>query len=399
MKKVISTILAAASLSLAAPAAMAAEFSDLPREHWAYDAVSELSEAGIISGRGDGTFDPESLVTRAEFVKMADTSSEETEPVYADVTSEHWGFAFVQGSGLEPDENGNFRPDEAITREDAARVMWIAAGSPAGMTAPEEFTSQSDTPQMVAWIFSSGIMQGSGGSDLRLGDTITRAEAAAVISRGRRIIHAYENGVTNGEFAKGSYTISSANIEEVTVTNEDGTESVTYKYNPVSADTPIRSYPAGYPEQWERYPYIIETVPNEIYDSEYEMIPDTFTSEEAEDPTTQANAANSFADLYLSAIGQYIRYIKDTHNVDMSITYYPSLVWDYTGHYYVYRVKCVIDSTNGQELTYKTVFEEENDTVLYDGMTFWTDITTDYAFGMGVGALFGFGNTVFVDGQ
>ncbi len=49
MKKVISTILAAASLSLAAPAAMAAEFSDLPQEHWAYNAVSELSEAGIIS--------------------------------------------------------------------------------------------------------------------------------------------------------------------------------------------------------------------------------------------------------------------------------------------------------------------------------------------------------------
>ncbi len=399
MKKVLSAVLTAAVLSSLAPAAMAADFSDLPSSHWAYAAVSELSDAGIVSGRGDGTFDPEALVTRAEFVKMADTSSDETAPVYTDVSEDHWGFAFIQGSGLEPDENGAFRPDEAITREDAARVMWIAASSPSGLEAPEEITSQSDTPEMAAWVFASGIMQGSDGSDLRFGDTITRAEAAAVISRGRRIIHAYENGVKNGVFIDGSYTISSANIEEVTVTNDDGTQSTTYRYNPESANTPISSDPSSYPEQWERYPYIIEGTPNEVYDSEYEMVPDTFTSEEAEDPTTQSNAANSFADLYLSAIGQYIRYIKDTHNIDMSITYYPSMVWDYTGHYYVYRVKCVIDSTNGQTLTYKDVFEEENDTVLYDGMTFWTDITTDYAFGLGVGALFGFGNTVFVNEQ
>ena len=39
---------------------------------WATEAVNVLSSIGVISGREDGSFDPDASATRAEFSKMLD---------------------------------------------------------------------------------------------------------------------------------------------------------------------------------------------------------------------------------------------------------------------------------------------------------------------------------------
>ena len=36
--------------------AAANPFSDVPRDHWAYDAVTQLAADGVVEGYGDGTF-------------------------------------------------------------------------------------------------------------------------------------------------------------------------------------------------------------------------------------------------------------------------------------------------------------------------------------------------------
>lgn len=46
-------------------------FSDLPDSHWAYGVVQQLVDAGRINGYPDGSFQPDSQVTRWEFAKMA----------------------------------------------------------------------------------------------------------------------------------------------------------------------------------------------------------------------------------------------------------------------------------------------------------------------------------------
>ena len=45
-------------------------FSDVTKGHWAYEAVCAMAKAGIISGKGNNLFDPDSPITRAEFVKI-----------------------------------------------------------------------------------------------------------------------------------------------------------------------------------------------------------------------------------------------------------------------------------------------------------------------------------------
>lgn len=46
------------------------KFKDVPETHWAYEAIEELAEKGIINGYEDGTFKPDEAVTRAELATM-----------------------------------------------------------------------------------------------------------------------------------------------------------------------------------------------------------------------------------------------------------------------------------------------------------------------------------------
>lgn len=68
MNKVAFLMIAALLLSMSA-IAFAQEFPDVPPDHWAYDAVQELVDAGIIQGYPDGTFGGKRAMTRYEFAE------------------------------------------------------------------------------------------------------------------------------------------------------------------------------------------------------------------------------------------------------------------------------------------------------------------------------------------
>ena len=50
------------------------KFWDLTKEHWAYAAISELRIRKIINGFSDGSFRPNSTITRAEWTKIMVTA-------------------------------------------------------------------------------------------------------------------------------------------------------------------------------------------------------------------------------------------------------------------------------------------------------------------------------------
>jgi len=68
MKKILMLI--AAVIVMAAPAFAQNAFSDVPRDHWAYSAVSELEAAGIVQGYPDGTFQGKRTLSRYEFAMV-----------------------------------------------------------------------------------------------------------------------------------------------------------------------------------------------------------------------------------------------------------------------------------------------------------------------------------------
>lgn len=185
MKKRISALILAAMLALPATAAYAAEFSDLSSGHWAYSSVNKLVSEGTINGFTDGTFRPDATVSRAEFVKMIGKGPEATDVVYSDVLPGEWYYDYVMYSGLEPVSAKKFAPDTPITRGDVAGLLWKRNGSVKVDGVPGIITSQSEKTDAVAWVYAKGIMMGDDYINLRLDDSLTRAEAAALIIRAR----------------------------------------------------------------------------------------------------------------------------------------------------------------------------------------------------------------------
>ena len=72
MKKTLVSALTTALVVGAASTTFAATnpFSDVPADHWAYDAVSQLAADGVIEGYGDDTFKGDKNITRYEMAQM-----------------------------------------------------------------------------------------------------------------------------------------------------------------------------------------------------------------------------------------------------------------------------------------------------------------------------------------
>ena len=105
-------------------------YSDVNAEDWFNNAISTLSNAGVLNGYADGTFRPNETITRAELVKMAVTfySSEAVleNPAFTDVAG-HWAEAYIAEAVnlafINGYTDGSFKPDQAITRAEAMKII------------------------------------------------------------------------------------------------------------------------------------------------------------------------------------------------------------------------------------------------------------------------------------
>ena len=72
MKKTLISALTTAIVVGAASTTFAAAnpFSDVPSDSWAYDAVSQLAQDGVVEGYGDGTYRGQTTITRYEMAQM-----------------------------------------------------------------------------------------------------------------------------------------------------------------------------------------------------------------------------------------------------------------------------------------------------------------------------------------
>jgi len=186
MKKTISLILCV-TLLVCSLTAFAATFTDFDDSHWSASYVNELVAEGTINGFEDGSFRPAGTVTRAEFVKMIGKGPDRAPADFSDVPQSHWAYEYIMTSGLDAVQDNSFMPSQPITRGEVANLLWKRAGSPMGITAPPIINTQSDNRDAISWLYTNSIMTGDDNINLRLADTLTRAEAAALIVRSRKV--------------------------------------------------------------------------------------------------------------------------------------------------------------------------------------------------------------------
>jgi uncharacterized repeat protein (TIGR02059 family) len=168
-----------------------AEFKDI-QGHWAENNIKQLVAIEAIDGYGDGTFLPEKVISRAEFVTVLvkafklEASSDKT---FAD-TANHWAkkeIAIANALGIvEGYSADSFGPDDSITREQMA-VMVVKATKLAPVSTAATFA---DNSQISAWAldyvntaFANQLIGGYGDNTYQPQKNSTRAESVTVILR------------------------------------------------------------------------------------------------------------------------------------------------------------------------------------------------------------------------
>lgn len=203
--------------------------------HWAKTEITALADKGMVEGDGTGKFNPEGAVTRAEFLKMAMNAASIVGHAYRegeclDAKNDDWYCYYLQGAldkdliheamiescksekvtktlaeatdeaeAVTADVNvytGKFNGNQSVTREEAAViVMNCLSYVMKNASEPMEITPSADNAafldsdiyegyiNLIDAAVSYGIINGMGDGTFRPKNTLTRAQAAAVINR------------------------------------------------------------------------------------------------------------------------------------------------------------------------------------------------------------------------
>ena len=142
---------------------------------WYYEAVWFVREQGLMSGYSDGQFAPEDTLSRSQLAQILFNKEGRPAVNYGDVSTDRWyteavrwaaGQGIVSGYG-----DGTFGPNDPITREQLAVMLWRYSGSPAADSTELDFNDESEINgfalEALRWAVESGILNGC--ADGRLG--------------------------------------------------------------------------------------------------------------------------------------------------------------------------------------------------------------------------------------
>lgn len=164
---------------------------------WAMTGVNALASRNIINGVGNGSFEPNRSVTRAEFVKMVvsmfDVNDTSASANFTDVSAGDWYNAVVgtaQKLGITNGyEDGSFRPNDTISREEMSTMLYRAAevlsvviesANNAG-TFEDDWNIQNYAKIPVYKMRNAGILNGVGNNTFDAKSDCTRAQSAVAI--------------------------------------------------------------------------------------------------------------------------------------------------------------------------------------------------------------------------
>lgn len=105
-------------------------FTDVPEGVWYSKAVNTLATLGMLSGVGEGRFEPNRSITRGEFTSIAmkfTSGSLDGENIFTDVQKDDWFYEAVVGSiqygWISGYGDGTFRPNNTISRAEVTSIV------------------------------------------------------------------------------------------------------------------------------------------------------------------------------------------------------------------------------------------------------------------------------------
>lgn len=172
-------------------------FADVAKGSWYYEGVRYAYENGLMSGTGEGTFSPDLPTGRGMLVtilyRLAGSPAAGSAS-FTDVAKGQWyadGVAWASANGVVsgyPD--GSFRPNDTITREQMAAILYQYAriqgkldDSRADLSIFSDLDSLSAyAKEPMSWAVAQGLFSGVSADTLAPGGSTTRAQAAVILT-------------------------------------------------------------------------------------------------------------------------------------------------------------------------------------------------------------------------
>lgn len=196
----------------------AVQFSDLSKEHWAYEPIIEMANRGILNGYPNGTFLPDSSITRAEFAKILvlalNLKADKTEIEFQDVSKNDWSYQYIQSASKylsayrDNQNNLVYMPNNKAVREDIAVAIVIASGHENDKYSLKTLDKFSDKEEIstnlrkyVAIAVENGLMSGHANGTFEPKGYLTRAQVSKLMrnieeSKNKIVINEEDNNTT-----------------------------------------------------------------------------------------------------------------------------------------------------------------------------------------------------------
>ncbi|WP_325199653.1 S-layer homology domain-containing protein [Oscillibacter sp.] len=173
----------------------ASALSDVPEDFWAKEDIDRCVTLRYFYPEADGSFGVGKEMSRAEFVvvlcrAMGWKPTSPARAVYDDVSEKAWyagALEIAYHQGAITSQDGNFRPDDLITRSEAASMLVRALGygSLAGliqdMSLP--FRDVKANNGYIVMAYGLGLMDGTSVTSFSPNGRVTREQAAAILMR------------------------------------------------------------------------------------------------------------------------------------------------------------------------------------------------------------------------
>ena len=174
-------------------------FKDVSSSDWFYDEVQYVYQKNLMNGTGTSSFSPRDTLTRAMLVTILYCIEGETSVSYSgkfsDVPSGRWYSKAVEWAAAQGIvggySNGKFGPEDSVTREQLAAILYRYAGKTTGfdVSASASLSGYTDSAKVsayaqsaVKWAIATNLLLPTSGK-LNAGADATRAEVAVAVAR------------------------------------------------------------------------------------------------------------------------------------------------------------------------------------------------------------------------
>ena len=192
-------VMLAGILPVTVPAAANPRFDDVKPADWFYSSVETVCAKGLMTGTSARTFRPELPVTRGMLVTILYRIEGEPSVSYSgkfsDVPSGRWYSKAVEWAAAQGIvggySNGKFGPEDSVTREQLAAILYRYAGKTKGfdVSASASLSGYTDSAKVsayaqsaVKWAIATNLLLPTSGK-LNAGADATRAEVAVAVAR------------------------------------------------------------------------------------------------------------------------------------------------------------------------------------------------------------------------